>query len=92
MWFSLVSVVCCQIGVSVMGRSLVQKSPTTCGDCVCVCDLKTSTMWQPRPKYGCCTKKNYIASFAKAFQNVLKLNHNSRKGMYNSSLPTPLSR
>ena len=32
----LLSVVCCQVEVSVTGRSLVQRSPTECGLCVCV--------------------------------------------------------
>jgi hypothetical protein len=31
---SVVSVLCCQVEVSAMGRSLVQSSPT---ECVCVC-------------------------------------------------------
>jgi hypothetical protein len=31
---SLVSVVCCQIQVSAMGRSLVQRRPTECDVCV----------------------------------------------------------
>jgi hypothetical protein len=39
-WLSLVIVVCCQVEVSVMGWSLVKRSPTECG--VSVCDLKTS--------------------------------------------------
>jgi hypothetical protein len=37
---SLVSVVPCQLEVSVMGRSLTQRSPTVCAcvrACVCVC-------------------------------------------------------
>ena len=33
---SLVSVVCCQVEVSVTGRSLVQRSPTDCGVLLCV--------------------------------------------------------
>ena len=32
----LVNVVCCQVEVSVMGQSLVQRSPTDCGVSVCV--------------------------------------------------------
>ena len=39
---SLVSVVCCQVGVLSSGWSLVQGSPTECG--VSECDLETSTM------------------------------------------------
>ena len=32
---SLVSVVCCQVGVSAFGRLLVQRSPTACGVSEC---------------------------------------------------------
>jgi hypothetical protein len=35
-----VNVVCCQVEVYAMGRSLVQRSPTECG--VSECDLETS--------------------------------------------------
>jgi hypothetical protein len=35
----LLSVVCCQVEVSVTGRSLVQRSPTVCGLSVCVCEI-----------------------------------------------------
>jgi hypothetical protein len=34
-WLSLVSVACCQVEVSVSGRSLVQRSPTECGVSEC---------------------------------------------------------
>ena len=44
---SLARVMCCQVEVSVTGRSLVQRSPTECG--VSECDLKTSTVRRPRP-------------------------------------------
>ena len=33
---SVVSVVCCQVEVSAMGRSLVQRSPTDCDVSLCV--------------------------------------------------------
>jgi hypothetical protein len=39
---SLVSVVCCQVGVSATGRSFVHGSPVGCGVCVCECDRGTS--------------------------------------------------
>ena len=39
---SAVSVVCCQVKVSAMGRSFVQRSPTEC--VVSECDLETSEM------------------------------------------------
>ena len=31
------SVVCCQVEAYASGRSLVRRSPTECGVCVCVC-------------------------------------------------------
>ena len=43
--FSLFSVVCCQVDVSVTGRSLVQRSPTKRG--VSECDLENSMMRRP---------------------------------------------
>jgi hypothetical protein len=49
---SLVSVVCCQIEVSVTGWSLVQRSPTECGVSECVI-VKPQTMRRPRPPRGC---------------------------------------
>jgi hypothetical protein len=52
---SLVSVVCCQIEVSAIGRSLVQRSLRDCG-CVTVCDLETSSMRRPCPALGCCAR------------------------------------
>jgi hypothetical protein len=48
-----VSVVCCQVEVSVTGWSLVQRSPTECSvskKCVIV---KRRKMRQPRPPRGC---------------------------------------
>ena len=44
---SLGSVVCCQVGESVTGRSPVQRTPTECG--VPECDLETLMMRRPRP-------------------------------------------
>jgi len=46
---SLVSVVCCQVEVSVSGWSLVQRSPTEC-------DRESSTMRRPWSPGGCCAK------------------------------------
>ena len=45
---SLLNVVCCQVQVSAMGRSLVQRSRTECV-CVyvCVCVTKCDQMQQP---------------------------------------------
>jgi hypothetical protein len=42
---SVVSVVCCQVEVSAMGRSYVQRSCTECD--VSECDRVTSTMRKP---------------------------------------------
>jgi hypothetical protein len=41
----LLCVVCCQVEVSAMGRSLIQRSPTECG--VSECDLGTLSMGKP---------------------------------------------
>ena len=52
---SFVSVVCCEVGVSVSvsgsGGSLVQRSPTDCG--VSEFDCEASTMRRPWPTRGC---------------------------------------
>jgi len=47
---SVVSVVHCQVEVSVTGQSLVQRSPTECGESEC--DSKTSKMRRPWPTLG----------------------------------------
>jgi hypothetical protein len=47
--------VCCQVEVSVSGRSLVQRSPTDC-DVSIVCDLETYRMRRPWPAVGCCAR------------------------------------
>jgi hypothetical protein len=56
----LVSVVCCQVEVSASGRSLVQRSPTECGESDC--DREASIMRGPWPTRGCCVigKKKYL--------------------------------
>jgi len=51
-WMSVVSVVCFQVDVSSMGRSLVQISPTKC--CVSECDREASVMRRSWPTSGCC--------------------------------------
>jgi hypothetical protein len=48
------SVICCQVEVSVTGRSLVQRSPTECG--LSVCDRGTSVTRQ-WPISGCRAKE-----------------------------------
>jgi hypothetical protein len=59
---SLVSVVCCQVEVSVSGWSLVQRSPTQCG--VSECDHEALILKRTWPTRGCCAigKKNAIAN------------------------------
>jgi len=47
-----ISCECCQIEISTLGRSLVQKSPTECG--VSECHGKASTMRKFWPVLGCC--------------------------------------
>ena len=46
----VVSVVCCQVEVSAMNWSLVQRSPTDCG--ASLCDLENSRMRRPWPALG----------------------------------------
>ena len=66
---SVLSVVCCQVQVSVTGRSLVQRIPTKCG--VSECDLETSTMRKPRPTRDC---KAIIKGYNKARDvNVMRV-------------------
>jgi hypothetical protein len=56
---SLVSVVCCQVEVPAIGRSLVQRSSTECG--VSECDREASTMRKPWPTRGChATEKIHV--------------------------------
>jgi hypothetical protein len=49
---SVVSVVCCQVEVSVSGGSLVQRTPAECG--VSECDRETSTVRRPCSTRACC--------------------------------------
>ena len=51
---TVVSVVCCQVEVSVTGRSLIQRSPTECGESI-QCDRKEGTSPQGLSKHE---KKN----------------------------------
>ena len=51
---SLVGVVCCQVEVSALGSSLIQRSPTECG--VPECDREASAMRRPWPNRGCCAR------------------------------------
>jgi len=61
----LLRVLCCQVEVSVMGRSLVQGSLTDCS--ASECDLETSIMRRSRPTraFEQCTKKNKRKTLSK---------------------------
>jgi hypothetical protein len=48
---SLVSIVCCQVGVSATSWSVAQRSPAECG--LSECDREASVM--TRPTGVCCT-------------------------------------
>ena len=52
---SLVSVECCQVGVSASGCSLAQRSPTECGEYEC--DRVASRTSRPWPTRGCCAMR-----------------------------------
>ena len=56
---SLVSVVCCQVEASVLGLSLVQRSPTECG--VSECDDVASIMRRSWSTMGCCVMEKKTA-------------------------------
>jgi hypothetical protein len=60
-YLSLVIVVCCQVGLSALGWSLVQRSPTECG--VSECDREASIMRRPWLTRGCCVmgKKTVVS-------------------------------
>jgi hypothetical protein len=62
-WMSVVSVVCCEVEVSTTGRSLVQRSPTECGESEC--DREASIMRRPWPTGGCCAIGEKILCRAK---------------------------
>ena len=55
---SLVSVVCCQVEVSVLGWSLVQRSPAECG--ASECDREAPIMKRPCPTRSCRTKQRGV--------------------------------
>jgi len=62
---------CCvlQVEVSVLGWSLVQKSPTKCG--VSECDLGTSWLRRSWPTRGCCVMKKIMVFDAACFDRWL---------------------
>ena len=57
----LVSVVCCQVEVSVTSWSFIQWSPTECG--VSECDRKASIMRRPWLTKGCCAMKKCVVDW-----------------------------
>ena len=63
----LVSVVCCKVGISATGRSLVPRSPTKCG--VSECDLGTSKIRMPRPARAVEPWKEKILNSVGFFEN-----------------------
>jgi hypothetical protein len=65
-------VVCCQVGVSATGRSLVQKRPTDRG--VSEYDHEASIMRRLWPaRGGCAMGKNYGAFMKVRFQTTLQI-------------------
>ena len=55
-FLSLVSVLHCQVQVSVLGCSPIQRNPTEC-DGVSECDCEALIMRRPWPTWGCCAVK-----------------------------------
>jgi hypothetical protein len=53
---AVVSVTCCQVGVSATGRSLIQRNLTECG--VSECDCEASIMARPLSKRVYCSMEN----------------------------------
>jgi hypothetical protein len=77
----LASVVCCQIEVSVTGRSLVQRSPTDCGASLCV--IYKSHKWgSPGPRWA----------DAKTFQRILLLPNSERLNWFRMDVEVSASR
>ena len=58
-WMSVVNVLCCQVEVSVMSWTLIQRNPTDW--CVIEFDLEISWMRRPWPTVGCLVKNNNSA-------------------------------
>jgi hypothetical protein len=53
-----VGVVCCEVEVSVSGRSLVQRSPSDCG--VSECTREASIIRRPWRTRGCCAMEKIV--------------------------------
>jgi len=69
-YLSLVSVVCCQVGVYVSGWSLVQRSPNECD--------REALIMRPWPTRGCCAMDIYIYIYDEKFCWIGQL----RPGIY----------
>ena len=68
---SVVSVVCCQVEVSVSGRSFVQWSPNECD--LSECNYTSSIMRRPWPTGSCCAmvkKKRFAEEDAQMYQTA----------------------
>jgi hypothetical protein len=52
---SVVIGVCCEVGVSASGLSLLHRSPTDCG--VSECERKALIIRRPWPSRGCCARE-----------------------------------
>jgi hypothetical protein len=65
--------VCCQVEVSALGWSFVQRSPTECG--VFECDSEASIMRRPWPTRGCCAigKKKMVGEIS-CYKHIGDLN------------------
>jgi hypothetical protein len=82
---SVVSVVCCQVEVSVTGWSLVQRSPTECGAKLCVI-YRPHDGGYPRPLWGLLHKKhkymsNWNMFFGIFFLSSIISNHSTGYSM-----------
>jgi hypothetical protein len=65
----VMSVVCCQVEVSVTSWSLVQRSPTDCG--ASLCGLETSRMRRPWPTLGrSATAKKILHLYRRRYKTV----------------------
>ena len=81
-YLCLVCVVCCQVQVSVPGRSLVQRSHTEYDESEC--DRKVSIRRKHWPSKNCCAmKKNIlIKKVLKASELLSNKSENYFKGLY----------
>jgi hypothetical protein len=69
-----VSVVCCQVEVSALGRLLVQRSPTD--GCVVECDVETSRMRRSWPTGSFCAKNKQKPNIAFIYCSFRRIDGN----------------